>query len=365
MEMVMRFFTKIKFAVIGLVILGNIGLGAAQDIREYTVKMTADTIVIDGLLNEKSWENADFTEYFVQQETGQRVAWDTRAKMLWDNNNLYIGFIADDPDVWSTYDIRDSHLWDEEVIEVFCDPNDDRHDYFELEINPIGTELDILFDKSWLEGDSNPKYGWNIIGIKSAIGVIGTVNNYQDIDSVWFCEIAIPFSAIDQKITNPLHNPPQAGESWRLQLARYNRLRDSSGNEIDPDNPETSMWNPTGSEWFHVPEKFGRIYFSEQPVGVEESVSSVLMPDKSYLIGNYPNPFNAVTVFEFFIARNGETIMEILDVNGRVVDVLYDNFLQKGKYTVHWNGARAASGIYFCHLRQGSVSDIRKIILMK
>jgi hypothetical protein len=39
--------------------------------------------------------------------------------------------------------------------------------------------------------------------------------------------------------------------------------------------------------------------------------------------------------------------------------------MHAGRYSVEWNGAHEASGMYFCRLDAGSYSAVKKLILQK
>ncbi len=340
-------------------------------IREYTVKKTDTPIVIDGILDEAQWKHALLTEPFVTQESGASVVVKTQAKLLWDNENLYIGFIASDPDVWGKMTARDSHLWNEEPVEVFIDPNNDKFDYIEFEFNPLGTELDIFMDKAYSEGGS-ANFGWNLVGLRSAVSIAGTLNNPTDTDTAWYCELAIPFSGIDAKITSPLNNPPIAGELWRLNLARYNRARDSNGNEI---NAVTSCWNKTGTPSFHVPEKFGRIIFTDElVVSVKDIFSENYTTNKFQLIGNYPNPFNPSTKIAFNIPVSAYTSLKVYNILGQKVATLVNKELTAGYHEYKFDAStlqqsssvrNLSSGLFFARLESNGYSQVKKMFLIK
>ena len=331
-------------------------------VKEYTVMRTDVPIVIDGKLDEVEWENALLTEPFVTQESGASVVVKTQAKLLWDNDYLYIGFIASDPDVWGKMTNQDSHLWNEEPVEVFIDPNNDKHDYMEFEFNPLGTELDLLMDKSYTEGGA-ANFGWNLVGLRSSVSIAGTLNNPTDTDIAWYCEIAIPFSGIATKITTPLNNPPIAGEVWRLNLARYNRTRDNNGNEI---NAVTSCWNKTGTPSFHVPEKFGRIIFTDElVVSVKDIYSKNTKANQVKLIGNYPNPFNPSTKIAFTISTTANANLKVYNILGQVVATLVNKELRGGYHEYQFNAANFSSGIFFAVLKSNGYSDVKKIQLLK
>lgn len=333
-----------------------------SQVKEYTVKRTDVPIVIDGKLDEAEWDSALLTDPFVTQESGANVVVKTQAKLLWDNDYLYIGFIASDPDIWGKMTSRDSHLWNEEPVEVFIDPNNDKHDYIEFEFNPLGTELDIFMNKSYTEGGT-ANFGWNLAGLRSAVSIAGTLNDPSDTDTAWYCEIAIPFSGIATKITTPLNNPPIAGETWRLNLARYNRERDSNGNEL---NAVTSCWNKTGTSSFHVPEKFGRIIFSDELITSAKITNpNISVVDKFELIGNYPNPFNPNTKIVFNMPNSAFVNLKVYNILGQLVATLAERELSAGYYEYQFDATNLSSGIFFAVLKSNEYSEVKKMQLIK
>jgi hypothetical protein len=237
----------------------------SQEIRQYVVKHTATSITIDGHLTEADWQAAAFSEKFVHYQDGSQAKLSTQVKYLWDDQYLYIGFICQDPDVWATMTERDDRLWHEDVVEIFCDPDGDGLNYCEIQVNPLGTILDIFFKKPFY----NSGYGnraWNLDSLKVGVSVQGTLNNKNDIDTGWTVEVAIPFKEL--KFMAPSMNfPPHDGDRWRILTARYDYQR------TEQQTVEASSWNQTSSVGgFHVPSKFGSIIFSKETVTPIDSI---------------------------------------------------------------------------------------------
>ncbi len=83
-----------------------------------------------------------------------------------------------------------------------------------------------------------------------------------------------------------------------------------------------------------------------------------------------PNPFNPRTKIAFTLAQPGEATLRVYDVDGRLVRTLVSGWQPAGERTVVWDGlddrgGRAASGLYFCHLRAGDQQLVRKMTLLK
>jgi hypothetical protein len=144
---------------------------------------------------------------------------------------------------------RDEHLWLEEVVEVFLEANPAIPNYIELEVNPLGTMLDIyLLDRR------KPLHyeSWNSEHLRWAVQVDGTIDG-KDNDRGWTCEIALPV----EEIATATHNPPQPGDRWRMNLYRVDQ------------KPQTAelAWSPTLQDDFHVLSKLGELVFTDRKVG--------------------------------------------------------------------------------------------------
>src|SRR5689334_4794238 len=103
------------FSLIWAVVIGSflINAGWAQSGASYTAERRIDTILIDANLNEASWHNAAHSSVFTFWDgTPAPASLQTTAKMVWDDEYLYIAFSARDPDVYATYAVRDASLWE-------------------------------------------------------------------------------------------------------------------------------------------------------------------------------------------------------------------------------------------------------------
>jgi len=88
-------------------------------------------------------------------------------------------------------------------------------------------------------------------------------------------------------------------------------------------------------------------------------------PESYILLQNYPNPFNPSTTIGFYMPRDGYARVDIINVRGRVVDVLHDQFTRRGKHMVRWNGQNRPSGTYFYRFLSNSFSETKKMSLIR
>jgi len=102
--------------------------------------------------------------------------------------------------------------------------------------------------------------------------------------------------------------------------------------------------------------------------GLEESED--LVPSETYLRSNYPNPFNPSTTIRYSLAETSPVEISIYNILGERVATLLKNQQNAGSYEVLWQGINdrgqtVSSGVYLCVLKAGSVTQSRKMILMK
>jgi hypothetical protein len=106
------------------------------------------------------------------------------------------------------------------------------------------------------------------------------------------------------------------------------------------------------------------------PVTNPTSVDDALgMRRGSHLGQNYPNPFGPGTSIVLSVPDNiaEPTILQVYDVQGRLVRTLVDGVLSSGNHVFAWDGRseegqRVAPGIYLCRLKQGSQLTTRKMM---
>jgi Carbohydrate-binding family 9 len=223
---------------------------SARELPTYTIYQAQTPIIIDGHLDEPAWTAAPDVGSFSFPWWKSGKTEKTLSKLLWDKQNIYVSFIAEDSYMWGEKKVRDSAVFTDDCVEVFTAPNpDDPQRYFNIEMNVIGTFLDQFHPKG--PGVNNDPE-WNGEGIKIATSFVGTLNNDSDIDQYWILEVAIPLINFQQVAKNI---PPKPGDIWRLNL---NRLGGKT-------NAQYSQWSPSQTEkpQFHSPKDFGRVIFSD------------------------------------------------------------------------------------------------------
>jgi len=334
----------------------NVMTVLAQDIREYRARKISGEIIIDGYLRESEWTAADTTEHFaVLGQNNIPVKTHTWSKMVWDEEYLYIAFFCQDKNVYASYIDRDTPLYEEDVVEVFIDPDGDRENYIEVEVNPLNAIFDLWMTKPWAEGGKG-NLNWDMVNMSTVSRVRGTLCNSSDKDTSWVCEMRLPFAEM-AFCANSMNFPPKDGDTWRINLYRMD-----SKKRKDP-NKEHSGWNQTYAKG-HVPERFGRIIFSSSNstnTGNDHSIS----PDRIKLDQNYPNPFNQSTVIRYYLHEPGIAQLSIFNLQGDEIEILRHEYSAPGEYELNWKAENLSTGLYFYRLKAGTCSEIKKCLLIK
>jgi hypothetical protein len=269
-----QLFQQKTSALIGLLLLFGTYLDAQTVLssslhseKMYKARMAKRPIKVDGKLNEHDWKQAVLISDFedIEGASKPKPSFSTTVKMMWDSQYLYIGAVLEEPHLWGTLKKHDDIIYRDHDFEVFIDPMGDGEQYFEIEINVLGTIMDLFMNKPYKKGGTFDME-WNTTGIQSKVIANGTINNNSDIDSSWTVEMAIPFTAISRnnRIASPSTTNPSRINFSRVQWTlepdgkTYRKKLNENKRTISEHN---WVWNPTGVIDMHVPVKWGYLYF--------------------------------------------------------------------------------------------------------
>ncbi len=237
--------------------------------KGYVCGRAKSPLVVDGKLDDEAWRLAPWTDDFVDIEgdVKPRPRFRTRAKMVWDDEYFFIAAELVEPHVWGTLTKHDSVIFHDNDFEVFIDPDGDNHEYYELEINALNTEWDLLLEKPYRDGGPAVD-AWEIPGLKTATHVNGKLNDPEGLDESWTVELAIPWKALEARAHRP--SPPRDGDQWRVNFSRveWEHLIEGGSYKKVPKKPEANwVWSPQGAIDMHRPERWGYVQFSNEAPG--------------------------------------------------------------------------------------------------
>ncbi|MDD2889486.1 MAG: T9SS type A sorting domain-containing protein [bacterium] len=80
-----------------------------------------------------------------------------------------------------------------------------------------------------------------------------------------------------------------------------------------------------------------------------------------------PNPVTGDVIVEYQLACPEKVSLRIYDVTGRMVCTLINENQDAGLHKIKWNTSspKIRTGVYFCHLKVGNFSDVKKIIVLR
>ncbi len=187
--------------------------------------------------------------------------YESRAKMLWDNEYFYVAAEMEEPHLWATYTEHDSIVFQENDFEVFIDPDGDTYDYFEIEINALGTVFDLRLVKPYREGGP-ALHEWDAVGMQSKVTLRGSLNDPSDVDEGWTVELAIPWSCLGNRTA------PEVGAIWRVNFSRVQWQLDiveGMYRKVPDTREDNWVWSPQHAIDMHRPEMWGYVVFAGSP----------------------------------------------------------------------------------------------------
>lgn len=89
------------------------------------------------------------------------------------------------------------------------------------------------------------------------------------------------------------------------------------------------------------------------------------IPTQFVLGQNYPNPFNPVTTIKYSIAVASPVLLKVYNIVGQEVATVVNTVQPAGNYSVSFDASRLASGVYLYKLQSGSLTSVKKMMLIK
>ena len=94
-------------------------------------------------------------------------------------------------------------------------------------------------------------------------------------------------------------------------------------------------------------------------------VDNISIPEVFVLHSSYPNPFNPQIKIPFSLAKGQNVKISIIDLNGKIINVLSDQYFHPGNHFVTFSNQKIPSGIYFININHKNGSETQKITYLK
>ncbi len=139
--------------------------------------------------------------------------------------------------------------------------------------------------------------------------------------------------------------------------------------------PETTTnlnWGDANRKTLYITADKSIYSISLNAIGITTKISpdhSFVVPLQIQLFNNYPNPFNPSTTISFGLTKPDHVVLQIFDVQGKLVKTITNDYISAGEHRFVWNarndaGLRIASGIYFYRLKTDKIVLSGKMLLI-
>ena len=217
---------------------------------------TKEPPVIDGKIEDKCWENAPkISNFQISQSKGLPPLNQTEVRFAYDKENLYIAFTLFDIRmnmIKPTETNRDGLVWKDDDIEIFLMPASNSNTYYQIVLNPLGTEFDAVCNVSPFRVDTS----WNS-GMQSKVIMKS---------DRWEGEISIPWKSMNVQ--------PSPGNMIKMDICRSKVSKWESPAEL------SNLFKSNTGLW-HRPEDFGYLLLSDK-----EYIPTLMLNNQYELITN-------------------------------------------------------------------------------
>ena len=217
-------------------------------VRKAECRRVQGHIKVNGILDEIVWDRAQPLKDFAIFWQKRKPTTTTTAKLLWDDRHLYFAAEMEDHDLFALTRERNGMTWEDDVFELFFKPSPKKKAYYEFQVNPLNTQLELYFPSRGA-GGYRRFAPLTKLGMESAVRLRGTLNKYDDRDKGWTVEGRIPWKAFE-----PTGGRPAVGDKWKFALCRYDY-------SVYLERPELSCTAPLAVPDFHRYEDYGELVF--------------------------------------------------------------------------------------------------------
>jgi hypothetical protein len=209
---------------------------AAADVEVATSKLAANDVAVNSDPGSPFWSSAPVIVADKDKNGTVLPGYRTEVRSRWTQKYLYFMFVCPyeelllkpDPDT----NAETNQLWNWDVAEVFLGSDfQNIRRYKEFEISPQGEWIDLDIDLAKPHHEEG--WTWN-----SGFQVTARIDRQA---KIWYGAMKIPWSALGEA-------SPAPGKTFRVNFFR------SQGPLA---TRKDIAWQPTMSETFHVPERFG------------------------------------------------------------------------------------------------------------
>ncbi len=305
----------------------------------YVCKRNDKAFHLDGRLEKDFWADIPFTQEFkdIEGDSMPLPRFSTRAKLCWDEKNLYIGAVLEGTEIWGNVKHHDEVIFADNDFEIFIDPDSDTQAYIEYEMNALNTTWDLLLTKAYRDGGF-PINSFEYKGLRSAVHIEGELNNPQADNRRWSVEIVLPLESLGECANGHI---PQKGDFCRMNFSRVQWKVDIAGNAYQKRTVENGkplpednwVWAPTGVINIHYPELWSFVFFGGAPSDSKDEQFAI--PENELLKWELRKLYYAQQAIRDESGRFTDDLQELKDTLARLSPCEENASVRELPYQIH------------------------------
>jgi len=332
---------------------------------------TSETFTLDGQLSESFWNDADFVQVYKGSPTssgGYYMQWGKEnneytdlsiatVKFAHNGTDLYVGVESNDSSVckWSPgWEADGLFLWMTfkglipgpaerlEIKNMYFNATEGAGAVFEVNANvPTGGAEGASYEPAGTltHTETNGKDA----GYSLEVVVHTDMFGYSDGDTVKLSVVI-----------------------WDMDFASADVFDDENLSDYAP-HWWGSQWADPNFEKYYM---YRDMILSDQTTGVISDNIQNNMPQQFRLAQNYPNPFNPMTSIQYYIPKAGDLKIEIFNLLGEKISIVFQGKSEAGNHTVVWDGTDqqgmpVASGPYLYRMTTANFQQTKKMMLLR
>lgn len=107
------------------------------------------------------------------------------------------------------------------------------------------------------------------------------------------------------------------------------------------------------------------LFTTNPPEAYTSSIEENYSPPENLILSVYPNPFNNTARISFSTPEKTSLTIAAYSISGQLVSVLFEGNAKPGWHSITWETDRIPSGVYLIHLKAGTTTISRRVILVK
>ncbi len=259
--------------------------------------------------------------------------------------------------------IRDEHgvMWFADFNVYAYDGQQFTRYWQEAPIKQVTTVVQDTLGNLWFGGKPDPSLGWpgGLMAYDGQSWALFTSSN-SDLPDDYVTSLAI------DTLGNIWIGTNAGGVAEKLPDGSM-RIFNRDNSPLDNNTIEKIVVDPQTNNIWILNRNAGVFVYNEQGVTAigpkQRSVETI--PSALQLLPNYPNPFNPRTTIRFRLKQGAHITLDVFDLNGRLVQHVFDGYQKAGTHHLVFDGRRIASGIYWCRLSDGKTVRTQKMMLIK